>query len=162
MSGAGNAELTRLLRIDSTYLIVFFLLFVGFFTLINLMSAVLGFQESALQRFFTVLNAASFATLVVIAILYTIQQNEDTAKILLISCGIFVVSYYSYVFLKAFSRSLVIIPYPLLIELRGVNGSAYVVDLSQIIIIALLARYVYKKLRKPASESQSFEGVEVG
>jgi len=162
MSGAGNAELTRLLRIDPTYLIVFLLLFVGFFTLINLMSAVLGFQESALQRFFTVLNAASFATLVVIAILYTIQQNEDTAKILLISCGIFVVSYYSYVFLKAFSRSLVIIPYPLLIELRGVNGSAYVVDLSQIIIIALLARYVYKKLRKPASESQSFEGVEVG
>ncbi len=160
MSGAGNAELTRLLRIDPTYLVVFLLLFAGFFTLINLMSAMLGSQESALQRFFTVLNAASFATLVVTVILYTVQQNENTAKILLISCGVFVVSYYSYVFLKAFSRSLAIIPYPLLIELRGVNGSAYVVDLSQIIIIALLARYVYKKFRKPASESRLFEGGE--
>jgi hypothetical protein len=157
MSGAGNAELTRLLRIDPTYLIVFLLLFAGFFTLINLMSATLGFQESALQRFFTVLNATSFATLVVVAILYTVQQNENTAKILLISCGVFVVSFYSYVFIKAFSRGLTIMPYPLLIELRSVKGSAYVVDLPQIIIIALLARYVYKKLRKPAAESRSLE-----
>ncbi len=157
MSGAGNAELTRLLRIDPTYLIVFLLLFAGFFTLINLMSAMLGFQESALQRFFTVLNATSFATLVVVAILYTVQQNENTAKILLISCGVFVVSFYSYVCIKAFSRGLTIMPYPLLIELRSVKGSAYVVDLPQIIVIALLAHYVYKKLRKPAAESRSLE-----
>ncbi len=149
MSYAGNTESSRMFRVDSTYLIIFVLLFTGFFTLINLL---IGFQESLPQRFLTVLNTASFVTLVSVLILHTIYHNKNTAAILLISCGIFVISYYSYVIFKAFSKDLTIIPYPLLIELKGSSNSVYVVDLPQIIIISLLIRYAYKKhkeLRNP-------------
>lgn len=160
MSSAGNAESLRLLQIDPTYLIVFILIFTGFFTLINVLTAMLGFQESPPQRFFTLLNAASFATLIVTLILHTIYQNRDTAGMLLISCGVFMVSYYGYVTLKAFSRGLAVIPYPLLIELRGSSNSAYVVDLPQIVVISLLTYYVYRKHKKPAPQNMNEAGAE--
>ncbi|MEM0025617.1 MAG: hypothetical protein QXV93_03315 [Zestosphaera sp.] len=161
MSSAGNAEISRLFQIDPTYLIVFILLFVCFFTLVNVMTAALGFQESLPQRFFTVLNVASFATLIVILILHTIYQNRNTVGMLLISCGVFTVSYYGYIAFKAFSRNLVIIPYPLLIELRGNSASAYVVDLPQIIIISLLAYYVYKEHKRLALRDAGKASAEV-
>ncbi|MEO3992962.1 MAG: hypothetical protein QN229_01440 [Desulfurococcaceae archaeon TW002] len=147
MSDAGNAESSYLLRMDLTYLIIFALLFVSFFTLINLMSPVLRFQENSLQKFFTVLNITSFITLIAALILHTVYLSKNTTKILLISCGIFIVSYYSDIAIKAFSRSLTIILYPLLIELRGSSNSAYVIDLPQIIIISLLTYYTYKKYK---------------
>lgn len=151
MSYAGNTESPRMFRVDPTYLIIFVLLFTGFFTLINLL---IGFQESLAQKFLTVLNTASFVTLVSVLVLHTIYQNKNTAAILLISCGIFVISYYSYVIFKALSKDLTIIPYPLLIELKGSSNSAYVVDLPQIIIISLLVYYTYKKHKKPSKPEE--------
>lgn len=131
---------------------IFILILAGFFTLINLIMVKLGFQESPPQRFFTVLNTASFATLIVTLILHTVYQNRNTDVMLLISCGVFTVSYYGYVTFKALSRGLTVIPYPLLIELRGSSNSAYVVDLPQIIIISLLTHYVYRRRKKPAPQ----------
>ncbi|MFN3268523.1 MAG: hypothetical protein ACK416_04620 [Zestosphaera sp.] len=151
MSYAGNTESSRMFQVDPTYLIIFVLLFMGFFTLINLL---IGFQESLAQKFLTVLNTASFVTLVSVLILHTIYQNKNTAAILLISCGVFVISYYSYVIFKALSKDLTIIPYPLLIELKGSSNSVYVVDLPQIIIISLLVYYTYKKHKKPRNPEE--------
>ncbi|MGC8975117.1 MAG: hypothetical protein ACP5KB_02835 [Thermoprotei archaeon] len=153
MSSAGNTDLPRSPRIDPIYLVVFVLLFTGFFTLINVASATLGFQESLPQRFLTALNTASFTTLIATLILHTIYQNRNTVSVLLISCGVFIVSYYSYVIFKALSKGLAIIPYPLLIELRGSSNSAYVIDLPQIIVISLLAYYTYRKHRRFVSQS---------
>ncbi|MEM2039339.1 MAG: hypothetical protein QXN79_02430 [Zestosphaera sp.] len=70
-------------------------------------------------------------------------------------------SYYGYIAFKAFSRNLVIIPYPLLIELRGNSASAYVVDLPQIIIISLLAYYVYKEHKRLALRDAGKASAEV-
>ena len=148
MSDAGNAELPRMFRIEPTYLVVFILLFVIFFTLVNVATVALTFQESLLQRLLTILNVTSFVTLIATLILHTIHQNKDTTRLLLISCGVFIIFYYGYVVSKALSRGLAITPYPLLLELRGSSNSAYVIDLPQIIIISLLIYYVYKKRRK--------------
>ncbi|MEM4486507.1 MAG: hypothetical protein QW116_04645 [Zestosphaera sp.] len=159
MSDAGNAE--PLLKVFKrlTYVMVFLIIFAPTLAIVNILFPTSNAYADSAQRTLIVLSVSSFTTLVISMALHVALQSRTTWGVLLMSCTLFIITYYTYLGSRIISSNLSVTPYPLFIELKNGARSVYVLDLPQIIVVMLVIYYLRKRRSSHISKNHR-EGYE--